>query len=241
MPDYREAGHLPQLRAGGAPADPTGLPRQRCGTTPQMHGRYPDYDVLEERGHWDDVTRQVVLARIDDIPPIRFFGPAEARTLGAFCDCVTAQDAEPRIPLINFVDQKFHDGKLDGFQHAGMPDDREVWRRMAAVLDRRAREQCGAPTFDACAPEAQHYICTEFANGDLDTGDVDCSTAWSVMMRATLAAFYSHPWAWNEIGFGGPAYPRGYSRLGMGMREAWEGDEAFSLDPVEDTQERGLE
>jgi len=35
-------------------------------------------------------------------------------------------------------------------------------------------------------------------------------------MRAILAAFYSHPWAWNEIGFGGPAYPRGYIRLGQG-------------------------
>ena len=35
-------------------------------------------------------------------------------------------------------------------------------------------------------------------------------------MRSMLAAFYSHPWAWNEIGFGGPAYPRGYARLGVG-------------------------
>ena len=31
---------------------------------------------------------------------------------------------------------------------------------------------------------------------------------------AILAAFYSHPWAWNEIGYGGPAYPEGYMRLG---------------------------
>ena len=35
-------------------------------------------------------------------------------------------------------------------------------------------------------------------------------------MRSVLAAFYSHPWAWNEIGFGGPAYPRGYMRLAEG-------------------------
>ena len=33
-------------------------------------------------------------------------------------------------------------------------------------------------------------------------------------MRVVLSCFYSHPWAWNEIGFGGPAYPRGYSRFG---------------------------
>jgi hypothetical protein len=223
------------------PRDPYDLPRQRRGITPQMHSRYPDYDVLEERGHWDDVTRRVVMARVDDVPPIRFFEPAEARTLGAFCDCVTAQDSDPRIPVINLVDRKFLDGKLDGFQHAGMPDDRDVWRRMAPVLDERARERCAAAAFADCAAAAQHYICSEFSNGSLDTGDMDCATAWSVMMRAVLSAFYSHPWAWNEIGFGGPAYPRGYSRLGMGMREPWEGDEAFELDPVKDTERRDLE
>ena len=48
-------------------------------------------------------------------------------------------------------------------------------------------------------------------------------------MRDTLAAFYSHPWAWNEIGFGGPAYPRGYARLGVGLSEAWEGARGASL------------
>ncbi len=42
------------------------------------------------------------------------------------------------------------------------------------------------------------------------------------MTRAMLSAFYSHPWAWNEIGFGGPAYPRGYARIGAGQRESWE-------------------
>ena len=35
-------------------------------------------------------------------------------------------------------------------------------------------------------------------------------------------AFYSHPWAWNEIGFPGPAYPRGYLNLGINAREHWE-------------------
>ena len=42
-------------------------------------------------------------------------------------------------------------------------------------------------------------------------------------MRMILTGFYSHPWAWNEIGFGGPAYPRGFMRLGaLGPREPYE-------------------
>ena len=38
--------------------------------------------------------------------------------------------------------------------------------------------------------------------------------------------FYSHPTAWNEIGFGGPASPRGYVRLDGDHRDAWEAAEA---------------
>ena len=52
-------------------------------------------------------------------------------------------------------------------------------------------------------------------------------------------AFYAHPWAWNEIGFGGPAYPRGYARMGVGQSEAWEGAEALDLDPVPDVKRTG--
>ena len=53
---------------------------------------------------------------------------------------------------------------------------------------------------------------------------------WSVVTRAVLSEYYSHPWAWNEIGFGGPAYPRGYMRLSD--REPFEAREAFDRDPV---------
>ena len=80
--------------------DPHHLPPQRRGTTPQMVGRYPEYDVLSQADHWDEVTRRVVLDRVENVPPIRFFDDAEARTLAAFCDVVTAQDAEPRIPVL---------------------------------------------------------------------------------------------------------------------------------------------
>jgi hypothetical protein len=56
-------------------------------------------------------------------------------------------------------------------------------------------------------------------------------------MRATLSGFYSHPWAWNEIGFGGPAYPRGFMRLGgatgpAAAREPYETPGATDEDPV---------
>jgi hypothetical protein len=238
VPDFRQAGHLPNLRAGGRPASPDDLPRQRNGVTPQMHGRYPDYNVLDEAGHWDETTRRTVLERVDTVPAIRFFTQPEVATLGVFCDLVLAQDREPKIPVLHMVDAKLFAGELDGFVFAGMPDDRETWRLVARGLDAAARQH-GAPDFPGASREVQTRIVGAFHQGEL-RGEVwdelSVANAWSVVMRAVLSAFYSHPWAWNEIGFGGPAYPRGYARLGAGQRESWEGEAALELDPHRDAQ-----
>ena len=68
---------FPTTGADELPADPDEPAAPAPRTTPQMHGRYPDYDVLEQAGHWDEVTRKVVLARVHDVPPIRFFDADE--------------------------------------------------------------------------------------------------------------------------------------------------------------------
>jgi gluconate 2-dehydrogenase subunit 3-like protein len=246
--DFREAGHLPKRRGEQAHADPADLPRQRRGTTPQMHGRYPDYDVLEQVDHWDEVTRKVVLDRVHNVPPLRFFTPHEAETLRAFLDVVLAQDAEPRIPVLEYVDEKLHEGTGDGYQYFDMPADGDTWRLVAQGLDEEALRR-SAETFADLGLEDQLDVCHAFAQSRLHGGawnKLNVSRAWSVVTRYATQAFYAHPWAWNEIGFGGPAYPRGYSRFGSphldhAERETWEGAQAYERDPVKDTRARGLE
>ena len=39
-------------------------------------------------------------------------------------------------------------------------------------------------------------------------------------------AYYAHPTAWSEMGFGGPAAPRGYLRLDADQHDPWEAAEA---------------
>jgi hypothetical protein len=241
---FRDAGHLPKQRPDRQPPDPAGLPRQRRGITPQLHGRYPDYDVLALAQHWDPVTRGVVRARVDDVPRREFFTRPEFAALCAFCDVVLAQDSEPRIPVMSFVDGKLAGGQLDGFQHVGMPDDRVTWRLVARGLDEAAQARAGTGFATADEP-TQRAIVEAFADGELSGGawdELSVATAWSVVMRAVLSAFYSHPWAWNEIGFAGPAYPRGHMRLAAGSAGAdpQEPREAFELDPVQDAARRGL-
>ena len=231
--DFRDPDHLPNI-SGGDGADPSLLPRQRRGTTPQLHGRYPDYDCLREADHWDEQTRAVVFDRVENVPEHRFFDEAQTATLNAFCDLVLAQDSEPRVPVLAFVDRKLAEGRLDGYRYAGMPDDRETWIVVARGLDQAARRR-RAKSFAAAPPEKQQAIVDAFAEGRLSVGArdrVDVKRAWSVVLRGILASFYSHPWTWNEIGFGGPAYPRGYAVLGIGSGEPWEADESGAADPA---------
>jgi hypothetical protein len=152
---------------------------------------------------------------------------------------VLAQDDEPRIPVLEMVDAKLHARQFDGWRNAGMPDDAQVWKIVAAGLDEAA-----GGSFAACTAQERLDVCGAFSRGELHGGAwdrIDAKLAWGVVMRIAMAEFYSHPWAWNEIGFGGPAYPRGYARLGIGMSESWEGTPQFDLDPVEDVRERGVD
>jgi hypothetical protein len=207
------------------------LPRQRKGTVPQGRGRFPDYDVLASQDHWDEKTRSVVVGRVENVPPIRFFTEDEVRVLQPFTDVVMAQDEDPKIPVLNFVDEKMHTGSRDGYRYFILPDDAEVWRIVARGLQ---QEQ-----FDTLTLERQQEFIERFSQAKLfgePWSQLNVAFAWEIIHRDILQAFYSHPWAWNEIGFGGPAYPRGYSRFGSphlpeSEREDWEGREAINYDP----------
>jgi hypothetical protein len=201
-----------------------------------MIGRYPDQDVIADAANWDEPTRRVVLARLSLPRTLSFFVADEEPTLRAFCDVVVFQDAEPRVPVVAMIDQKLAEGRLDGFQYADMPDDRETWRLVLRGLDEVSQHEYGSSGFAACSWETREALVGQLASGVLGGGvwnGINVKRAWSVCARMILAAFYSHPWAWNEIGFGGPAYPRGYMRLGpVGVREPRETAAATSPDPV---------
>jgi hypothetical protein len=242
--DLRQPDHLPNLRPDRQPRHPSWLPRQRNGTTPQMVGRYPDYDVLQNADHWDAATRKVVMSRLQMNGPLRFFTAEEEPALRALCDVTTAQDAEPRVPVAEMVDEKLASGKLDGYRYANMPRDPDTWRLVLRGLDETARSRYGVENgFAAADLPAQEAIIAGMSDGSLSGGawdQLDVSRAFSVCLRAILAAFYSHPWAWNEIGYGGPAYPQGYMRLGpISSLEPHERPGATSEDPVRIADELG--
>jgi hypothetical protein len=197
-----------------------------------MTDRYPGYDVLAKRWtqSWNEQTREVINARLATPREPRFFDAAEWATLGAVCDRIMPQPGDrPAVPLPAYVDFKMHEGLLDGYRYAALPPQGEAWRRGLAALEDEAKQRYGAP-FHALLGERQDTLLRSMQSGELN------GEAWGAMPSALFFAhrvipdithaYYAHPVAWNEIGFGGPASPRGYVRMALDRRDPWEAAEA---------------
>jgi hypothetical protein len=188
--------------------------------------RFPGFDVVDRRNSWDAVTAGVVLARLAPPPAPRFFTPEEERVARPLFRRLLALDEGPPVPVFELVDARLADGETDGWRHEDLPPDGDAWRTTLRLLD----EDAAAGGFVSLAADAQDELLESIRVADSWHG-LAAARIWNLWMRYACAAFYSHPGAWNDIGFGGPAYPVGYKNLGVGGREPWEVRERDARDP----------
>jgi hypothetical protein len=199
-----------------------------------MADRYPGYDVLAKRNSvsWNDQTRDVIDRRMAIDPDHHsFFTEMEWPTICAVCNRIVPQSIIRRhlVPVAAMVDEKLSTNGQDGYRDARLPPMREAWRRALAALDAEANLRYRHRFHDLTAIE-QEDILAAIQNGSVEHG------AWRELpptvffakrlLHDIVSAYYAHPAAWNEIGFGGPASPRGYVRMNFDKHDPWEASEA---------------
>jgi hypothetical protein len=200
------------------------------------HDRYPGYDVLSKRStpSWNEQTRRVITRRLAVDPEPRFFSAEEFETVVAIAARIVPQQmGRPPIPVAALVDQNLHQGVSDGYRLAGMPREGDAWRLALKALDTEAEAAYGAG-FHTLPDGLQVSLLQRMERGELQ------SAAWGSMRpqdffkkrmaKDIVLAYYAHPTAWSEIGWGGPASPRGYVRLDFDDRDPWEAAEAKGSD-----------
>lgn len=199
-------------------------------------GRYPGYDVLKKRRtpSWNETTRRAIDARLAVPRDPRFFTAEEFATVEALAARIVPQrPGRPPIPVAALVDEKLHAGRGDGYRSAGTPREGEAWRQGLRALDAEAVAAHGAPFRDLDTVR-QDGLLRRMQAGELhapEWGSMSASGFFHKRLGHDLVfAYYGHPTAWNEIGFGGPASPRGYVRLGFDQRDPWEAAEATGDD-----------
>jgi Gluconate 2-dehydrogenase subunit 3 len=197
-----------------------------------MTERFPGYDVMAKRHtpSWNEVTRRVIDQRLAVSREPSFFNADEWQTLTAIAGRIVPQPTgRPPVPLAAMVDDKMAHDHTDGYRNARLPKMQEAWRRGLQALDADACARYGA-RFHCLHTPAQDALLNAMQRGELT------DPAWQGMscqlffqervLHDLVSAYYAHPVSWNEIGFGGPASPRGYVRMGIDKRDPWEPTES---------------
>ena len=138
---------------------------------------------------------------------------------------------QPSVPVLALIDARLAAGETDGWRYADMPEDGQAWRDTLAYLDGDAHERF-VTSFAGASRAEQAELVQAVQDADRWHG-MPAGHVWSLWTRYACTAFYSYPAAWAEIGFPGPAYPRGYTNAGMDGREPFEVRDARpGIDPV---------
>jgi hypothetical protein len=193
---------------------------------------YPGYDVTSKRDtpSWDEITREVIDERLATPREPRFFDAVQWRALNALCACIVPQDREREpVPLPALLDAKLVKDSGDGYRDARLPPMRNAWRTGLAALDAESRARHELP-FASIGDEARHALLNDMQAGKLHHEawhGMPCDLFFSMrVLHDICGAYYGHPRAWSEIGFGGPANPRGYVRMVFDRRDPWDAVEA---------------
>ena len=76
----------------------TGQPRPLPAAAVRSPPRFPGFDVLGQARHWDQVTADLVTARLDPPSGLAFFTAAEAACAGVLLNLLTGQQDDQRDP-----------------------------------------------------------------------------------------------------------------------------------------------
>jgi Gluconate 2-dehydrogenase subunit 3 len=220
----REGRGAPQQGA----TDPGRYERQQSDRSP----RFPGFDVIDQARHWDQATRDLVLGRLEP-PQETFFNENERVTARSLLNLIAGQQDQPEIPVLEMVESRLAAGETDGWRYGDMPEDGQAWRDTLGYLDDDSHTHCGLSFAEAPEKDQLELIQAVQDRQSDDWHGLNASHVWSLWTRYACTALYAHPHAWNEIGFSGPAYPRGYKNAGVDKLEPFEVRDARpSGDPI---------
>ena len=169
---------------------------------------------------------------MDSTPPRQFFSAEEWDFWTAiFAHLIPQTDRTPnrQIPLVAPLDHRLYINQTAGYRFENMPQDREAYRMGHEAINKEAEHRYSAgflalPYRSRISFLKQFTMVSTKAAADI-WQEMSVHRFWQLIMGDAIDAYYAHPWAWDEIGFGGPAYPRAYTRFERGEPEPWEVEE----------------
>lgn len=183
---------------------------------------FPEFDVLAEQGAWDQYTRSIVLQRLSP-SKLASFSAVQAEILRCALGHLLFETDDSILDFaISHIDQRLHSMIGEGQRKPQVPPEAELIRLGLAALEMVARSRHNQG-FVACQTQAQFEILAALQKGEVaELQGFPQKELFQKILGLGVDACASHPAVWSEMGYAGPAYPRGYYRLDRGVRDPWE-------------------
>lgn len=190
------------------------------------YSHYPEFNVMDSQDSWDDHTRSIVASRLVREQGYRFIELVEAEVLRAICSTLADEQRGEIIQYaVNHIDETLAAAKGEGQRKANVPAGDKLIRDGIKALQLTSMERHGKPFFGLTMDERK-LLLQELSNNNVQPAgpwqQLPQPEFFNKLLKMTIEAVYSHPDVWSEIGYAGPAYPRGYVRTGIGQLDPWE-------------------
>lgn len=188
--------------------------------------RYPGYDLLKEQKEWDPHTREVVLKRLGPFPKPKFLQENEVQMLKIIANHLVYDNrSEITDWVIHHIDQSLTSNIGEGQRAPKAPQAKDLIRWGLQAINKVATIKYKA-VFLGLDEKQQFGILAAIQNGKAEAvpewAKVPQKELFKKLAAEIVSAYYSHPTVWSEIGYGGPAYTRGYVRVEIGLTDPWE-------------------
>lgn len=187
---------------------------------------YSSYDVMNEKNHWDDHTQQVVHSRLVRERDFQFFTLEEAEMLKRICGDLVGDQREDIIQyVVCHIDETLSSAIGEGQRKVGVPKGKVLIREGLQALNKAAEQRyfLGILSLDSHSrQQLLQDVSQDLATPIPEWKGIPQVELFKKLLTLSIEAYYSHPIIWSEIGYGGPAYPRGYVRTQLGQLDPWE-------------------
>lgn len=186
---------------------------------------YPTYDVLERQEEWDDHTRAIVSKRLGPFQ-LKVLSQAEQEMIRVLAQHLAYEERDEILSWVTaHIDQQLAQPYGESQRKSSTPPQKVLILAGLKALNKWAKSSF-SKAFLKLDVDQQFSLISSLQLGHLaPLKDWDASLQQDLFKKLVglvMDAYYAHPWVWSEIGFGGPAYPRGYVRVELGLTDPWE-------------------
>ncbi|UFJ40936.1 gluconate 2-dehydrogenase subunit 3 family protein [Brevibacillus humidisoli] len=187
---------------------------------------YPWYNVWDEHEHWDPHTRQIVAKRRTPVVSHSFLTRDEALLIQTLAGVLTDEYRQEVLTFVTqHIDESLRSPVGESQRKAGVPEKKTLYRVGMGGLNELSHRMYRTDFIGLKRDQQEELLSL------LESGRAPQTPAWmqvqpkdffKKVLFDVVSAYYSHPLVWSDIGYGGPAYPRGYVRVEKGLVDPWE-------------------